>query len=128
MTFEWDENKNSENIQKHKVSFEKAQDGGRGLVARKRAVYPALEDGTGSGDHDSRVKDGKAHEDDGQRRPHGAQDDDEDEKDEMGRKGQKHVTRVGRRPPETHRKTLTPAIASALPIASFHSFSGSFQV
>ena len=26
MTFEWDENKNSENIQKHKVSFEKAQD------------------------------------------------------------------------------------------------------
>ncbi|MBE6355331.1 MAG: BrnT family toxin [Treponema sp.] len=26
MTFEWDENKNSENIAKHKVSFEKAQD------------------------------------------------------------------------------------------------------
>ena len=26
MTFEWDENKNSENIRKHKVSFEKAQD------------------------------------------------------------------------------------------------------
>ena len=26
MTFEWDEDKNSENIQKHKVSFEKAQD------------------------------------------------------------------------------------------------------
>ena len=26
MTFEWDENKNSENIKKHKVSFEKAQD------------------------------------------------------------------------------------------------------
>ncbi len=26
MTFEWDENKNSENIKKHNVSFEKAQD------------------------------------------------------------------------------------------------------
>ena len=26
MTFEWDENKNTENIEKHKVSFEKAQD------------------------------------------------------------------------------------------------------
>ncbi len=26
MTFEWDENKNSENIRKHQVSFEKAQD------------------------------------------------------------------------------------------------------
>ena len=26
MTFEWDENKNSENIRKHKASFEKAQD------------------------------------------------------------------------------------------------------
>ena len=26
MTFEWDENKNSENKAKHKVSFEKAQD------------------------------------------------------------------------------------------------------
>ena len=26
MTFEWDEKKNSENIKKHKVSFEKAQD------------------------------------------------------------------------------------------------------
>ena len=26
MTFEWDEKKNSENIAKHKVSFEKAQD------------------------------------------------------------------------------------------------------
>ena len=26
MTFEWDEDKNSENIRKHKVSFEKAQD------------------------------------------------------------------------------------------------------
>ena len=26
MTFEWDENKNSENIRKHKVSLEKAQD------------------------------------------------------------------------------------------------------
>ena len=26
MKFEWDENKNSENIAKHKVSFEKAQD------------------------------------------------------------------------------------------------------
>lgn len=26
MTFEWDENKNSENIKKHSVSFEKAQD------------------------------------------------------------------------------------------------------
>ena len=26
MTFEWDEDKNSENIQKHRVSFEKAQD------------------------------------------------------------------------------------------------------
>jgi len=26
MTFEWDENKNSENIEKHKVSFEKAQE------------------------------------------------------------------------------------------------------
>ena len=26
MTFEWDENKNSENIRKHKVSFEKMQD------------------------------------------------------------------------------------------------------
>ena len=26
MTFEWDENKNSENIRKHKVSFAKAQD------------------------------------------------------------------------------------------------------
>ena len=26
MTFEWDENKNSENILKHQVSFEKAQD------------------------------------------------------------------------------------------------------
>ena len=26
MTFEWDENKNSENIWKHQVSFEKAQD------------------------------------------------------------------------------------------------------
>ena len=26
MTFEWDENKNAENIRKHKVSFAKAQD------------------------------------------------------------------------------------------------------
>ena len=26
MTFEWDENKNSENVAKHKVSFTKAQD------------------------------------------------------------------------------------------------------
>lgn len=26
MTFEWDENKNSENIRKHQVSFEKVQD------------------------------------------------------------------------------------------------------
>ena len=26
MTFEWDEKKNSENIKKHTVSFEKAQD------------------------------------------------------------------------------------------------------
>ena len=26
MTFEWDEDKNSENIRKHQVSFEKAQD------------------------------------------------------------------------------------------------------
>lgn len=26
MTFEWDENKNSENIKKHSVSFKKAQD------------------------------------------------------------------------------------------------------
>ena len=26
MTFEWDEKKNSENIKKHMVSFEKAQD------------------------------------------------------------------------------------------------------
>lgn len=26
MTFEWDENKNSENVAKHKVPFEKAQD------------------------------------------------------------------------------------------------------
>ena len=26
MTFEWDEDKNSENIQKHQISFEKAQD------------------------------------------------------------------------------------------------------
>ena len=26
MTFEWDENKNSENIRKHQVSFEKARD------------------------------------------------------------------------------------------------------
>jgi len=26
MTFEWNENKNSENIRKHQVSFEKAQD------------------------------------------------------------------------------------------------------
>ena len=26
MTFEWDENKNAENIRKHQVSFEKAQD------------------------------------------------------------------------------------------------------
>ena len=26
MTFEWDENKNYENIRKHQVSFEKAQD------------------------------------------------------------------------------------------------------
>ena len=26
MTFEWDENKNQDNIEKHKVSFEKAQE------------------------------------------------------------------------------------------------------
>lgn len=26
MTFEWDENKNSENVKKHNVSFERAQD------------------------------------------------------------------------------------------------------
>ena len=26
MTFEWDENKNKENIEKHNVSFEKAQE------------------------------------------------------------------------------------------------------
>jgi len=26
MTFEWDENKNLENIEKHKISFEKAQE------------------------------------------------------------------------------------------------------
>ena len=26
MTFEWDENKNMENVEKHKVSFEEAQE------------------------------------------------------------------------------------------------------
>ena len=39
MTFEWDEDKNSENIQKHQISFEKAQDIGVKERNSMKSIY-----------------------------------------------------------------------------------------